>query len=266
MSELRKPPPGTANPEVAGKPPGLTHVASHGGPAVPSMGKCRHSAHPHQGVREVAQCSPGFGMAEPSAGRPEVIEWSQAALWTWRDTGLSTGVRLLQFPWGFSIWSWTQHCLLWLLWQIRALPVNPSIGSQFARPLRLPSSAQHNHPTWQLFPDCCSSYIPTRPCNCNWKRKFLPFFQQEQRVTGTLAQYLGRFYHSFRFAELAVDLVCSLPGLWLTTGCFPRRSGSPCPFPKRPRRHLHTRLQVSWGLLGEVAVCLTNWWIWWQLG
>lgn len=107
---------------------------------------------------------------------------------------------------------------------------------------------------------------PHQTCNCNWKRKFLPFFQQEQRVTGTLAQYLGRFYHSFRFAELAVDLVCSLPGLWLTTGCFPRRSGSPCPFPKRPRRHLHTRLQVSWGLLGEVAVCLTNWWIWWQLG
>lgn len=50
MTELRRPPPGAAQPHVAGKPPGPTCAASYGGPAVPPMGKCQHGAQPHRGL------------------------------------------------------------------------------------------------------------------------------------------------------------------------------------------------------------------------
>lgn len=259
MTEQRRPPPGAAQPDVAGKPPGPTCAASHGGPAVPPMGKCQHGAHPHQG--------PTGSSVQPWLwdGRAVSCEHSQKWRHDLRQLSGHEGTPASQLGWGscssrkaFKLEAGL--CLLWLLWQIRAIPANLSICSQFARPLRLPSSAQHSHPTWQLFPDRCS-FIPTRPCNCNWKRKFLPFFHWEQRVTSTSAQYLGRFYLSSRFAELAVNTCMQLATAVTCNWLLPLQVRFSLPLPKEtPGASPRTRLQVAWALLGEVDVNS------WQIG
>lgn len=77
----------------------------------------------------------------------------------------------------------------------------PSLQGPCSSPLMLRSAIQ----TWQLFPDRYSSYILTRPCNCNWKRKFLPFFQKKRRATRPPALYFRRFHSSFGFAKFGAN-------------------------------------------------------------
>lgn len=77
----------------------------------------------------------------------------------------------------------------------------PSLQGPCSSPLMLRSAIR----TWQLFPDRYSSYILTRPCNCNWKRKFLPFFQKKWRATRPPALYFRRFHSSFRFAKFGAN-------------------------------------------------------------
>lgn len=77
----------------------------------------------------------------------------------------------------------------------------PSLQGPCSSPVTLCSAVR----TWQSFPDCCSSYILTRLSNCNWKRKFLPFFQKKWRAAYPPALYFRRFHTSLRFAKFGAN-------------------------------------------------------------